>query len=67
VDLPSVSWSVSAVKWYFECQVYGETSFELVDQIIRTIEFTAEDKFIDLGSGLSSSVLFTVAVTALWC
>ena len=37
-----------------DCQVYGETSYELVDQIIRTVEFTTEDKFIDLGSGLSS-------------
>jgi len=34
--------------------VYGETSFELVDQMIQTIEFTADDKFIDLGSGAFS-------------
>lgn len=34
--------------------MYGETSFELVDQMIRTIDFTPEDKFIDLGSGMFS-------------
>lgn len=32
-------------------QVYGETSFELVDQIIQMVNFTADDRFIDLGSG----------------
>jgi len=39
---------------FFDCQVYGETSYELIDQMIQTIEFTADDKFIDLGSGTSS-------------
>jgi len=32
-------------------QVYGETSYEFIDQIIRTIDFTEDDRFIDLGSG----------------
>lgn len=32
-------------------QVYGETSFELVEQMIKTIDFTEDDLFIDLGSG----------------
>ena len=32
-------------------QVYGETSFELVDQMIKSIDFTEDDLFIDLGSG----------------
>jgi len=32
-------------------QVYGETSYEFIDQIIRTVDFTEEDRFIDLGSG----------------
>ena len=32
-------------------QVYGETSFELVDQMIKSIDFTEDDFFIDLGSG----------------
>ena len=32
-------------------QVYGETSYEFIDQIIRTVNFTEEDRFIDLGSG----------------
>ncbi len=32
-------------------QVYGETSFELVDQMIKSIDFNEETTFIDLGSG----------------
>lgn len=32
-------------------QVYGETSFELVDQMIKSINFNEETTFIDLGSG----------------
>ena len=35
----------------FFFQVYGETSFELVDQMIKSIDFTEDDFFIDLGSG----------------
>ena len=33
-------------------QVYGETSFELVQQMIQSIDFTEDDLFIDLGSGM---------------
>ena len=32
-------------------QVYGETSFDLVEQIIETIQIGEDDYFIDLGSG----------------
>lgn len=32
-------------------QVYGETSFDLVDQMVKSINFTEDDYFIDLGSG----------------
>ena len=49
------------VCFYFQ-QVYGETSFELVDQIISTIKFTEEDKFIDLGSGKLKYSLFSWAL-----
>lgn len=41
-------------------QVYGETSFELVEQMIDVIKFTKDDCFIDLGSGQSCCVLFTL-------
>jgi H3 lysine-79-specific histone-lysine N-methyltransferase len=34
-------------------QVYGETSYELVDQMIKSVNFTEDDFFIDLGSGKS--------------
>ena len=37
--------------WHRILQVYGETSFELVDQMIQSIDFSPEDNFIDLGSG----------------
>jgi len=47
--------------------VYGETSFELVDQMIQTIEFTAEDKFIDLGSGAFSRCFSLFAVVLHVC
>jgi len=32
-------------------QVYGETSFELIEQMTKAIAFTEDDLFIDLGSG----------------
>jgi len=38
-----------AVLW---CQVYGETSFELVSQMIEMVPIGKDDRFIDLGSGL---------------
>lgn len=35
----------------FSPEVYGETSFDLVAQIIDEIEMMEEDTFVDLGSG----------------
>lgn len=35
----------------FSPEVYGETSFNLVAQIINEIEMMEEDTFVDLGSG----------------
>lgn len=32
-------------------QVYGETTFELVDYIIREVKLGEDDVFVDLGSG----------------
>ena len=32
-------------------QVYGETSFELVAQVIKLTKMTENDVFVDLGSG----------------
>lgn len=37
----------------FSPEVYGETSFDLVAQIIDEIEMMEEDTFVDLGSGES--------------
>jgi len=33
-------------------QVYGETSYELVMQMIEELKLTEDDIFIDLGSGM---------------
>ena len=38
-------------EFFVPLQVYGETSFDLVDQMIKSINFTEDDYFIDLGSG----------------
>jgi len=38
------------------CQVYGETSFELVSRMLEAIPLNEEDSFIDLGSGMSTLV-----------
>ncbi|XP_067934387.1 histone-lysine N-methyltransferase, H3 lysine-79 specific-like [Watersipora subatra] len=35
----------------FSPEVYGETSFELVQQMIESIDFEEEHTFVDLGSG----------------
>ncbi|CAL1544993.1 unnamed protein product, partial [Lymnaea stagnalis] len=47
----------------FSPEVYGETSFELVEQMIKSIKFTESDYFIDLGSGVGQVVLQVSAAT----
>lgn len=47
----------------FLFQVYGETSYELVCQMIDQIDITAEDVFVDLGSGVGQVVLQMAAAT----
>ncbi|XP_076440940.1 uncharacterized protein LOC143280205 isoform X2 [Babylonia areolata] len=47
----------------FSPEVYGETSFELVEQIINTIKMGEDDYFIDLGSGVGQVVLQVAAAT----
>ena len=32
-------------------QVYGETSYELVEEVIKEAKLTEDDIFLDLGSG----------------
>lgn len=41
----------------FSPEVYGETSFDLIDQMIDQIEISQDDVFIDLGSGVGQVVL----------
>ncbi|KAK2168718.1 hypothetical protein NP493_1222g00017 [Ridgeia piscesae] len=45
----------------FSPEVYGETSFELVDQMIKSINFSSQDTFVDLGSGVGQVVLQVAA------
>ena len=47
----------------FSPRVYGETSFELIEQMVREIPFTQDDVFIDLGSGVGQVVLQVAAMT----
>ncbi|CAA9998812.1 unnamed protein product [Nesidiocoris tenuis] len=43
--------------------VYGETSFDLICQMIDQINVTKDDVFIDLGSGVGQVVLQMAAAT----
>lgn len=47
----------------FSPEVYGETSYELIAQMIDQLEFTPDDVFIDLGSGVGQVVLQMAAAT----
>ncbi|BFZ16793.1 hypothetical protein BsWGS_19831 [Bradybaena similaris] len=47
----------------FSPEVYGETSFELVEQMIKYVKFSESDYFIDLGSGVGQVVLQVSAAT----
>ncbi|XP_050497396.1 histone-lysine N-methyltransferase, H3 lysine-79 specific isoform X2 [Diabrotica virgifera virgifera] len=47
----------------FSPEVYGETSYDLVCQMIDQIEITSDDVFIDLGSGVGQVVLQMAAAT----
>ena len=47
----------------FSPEVYGETSYDLVSQMIEEIDVTSDDVFIDLGSGVGQVVLQMAAAT----
>ncbi|KAK9519085.1 hypothetical protein VZT92_021837 [Zoarces viviparus] len=47
----------------FSPEVYGETSFDLVAQIIGEMEMMEDDTFVDLGSGVGQVVLQVAAAT----
>ena len=42
-------------------QVYGETSFEMIDQLIEDVPFKKGATFLDLGSGVGQVVLQVAA------
>ena len=41
----------------FTLQVYGETTYERVEQILHLVNMTEDDVFIDLGSGIGNVVV----------
>ena len=47
----------------FSPEVYGETSFEFIHQMIDEICLTPDDLFVDLGSGVGQVVLQVAAAT----
>ncbi|XP_071508082.1 uncharacterized protein [Diadema antillarum] len=47
----------------FSPEVYGETSFDLVMQMLEHVQINEEDSFIDLGSGVGNVVLQVAAAT----
>ncbi|XP_071953003.1 uncharacterized protein [Antedon mediterranea] len=47
----------------FSPEVYGETSYDLVAQMIEEVNLTSDDNFIDLGSGVSQVVLQVASAT----
>ncbi|KAI9552879.1 hypothetical protein GHT06_020763 [Daphnia sinensis] len=48
----------------FSPEVYGETSYDLICQLIDNINMTEDDTFIDLGSGVGQIVLQVAASTS---
>ncbi|RZF43908.1 hypothetical protein LSTR_LSTR007244 [Laodelphax striatellus] len=47
----------------FSPEVYGETSYDLICQMIDQIKITKDDVFVDLGSGVGQVVLQMAAAT----
>ena len=51
-------------NFFIYFQVYGETSFELICQILdRLHPISGENRFVDLGSGVGQVVLQVAALT----
>nr|QDF21436.1 histone-lysine N-methyltransferase, H3 lysine-79 specific-like protein [Brachionus koreanus] len=47
----------------FSPQVYGETSYDLIEEMLKRIKLEENDAFIDLGSGVGNVVLQVAAVS----
>lgn len=47
----------------FSPQVYGETSFDLINEMLKRVHLTENDIFIDLGSGVGNVVLQVAALS----
>ncbi len=51
----------------FSPQVYGETSFDLIDSLLKRVELADNDVFMDLGSGVGNVVLHVAAAVKCKC
>ena len=61
---PSVSSRFSPLRnAHSFVQVYGETSPDLLDSILKSIDLTEDETFLDLGSGVGNIVLQVAALT----
>ncbi len=62
---PSVNWKYFLkFKFFFLLilKVYGETSPDLIDSVLKVINLTEDQTFIDLGSGVGNVVLHVAAL-----
>jgi len=46
----------------FTSETYGETNFSQMDKIIQTLNWTEDDVFVDLGSGIGSLVMQVIII-----
>ena len=51
----------------FSPEVYGETSFDLIDSLLSRVPLSSNDVFMDLGSGVGNVVLHVAAAVKCKC
>ncbi len=51
----------------FSPEVYGETSFDLIDSLLKRVKLKETDTFMDLGSGVGNIVLHVAAASKCKC
>ena len=51
----------------FSPEVYGETSFDLIDSLLSRVPLNSNDVFMDLGSGVGNVVLHVAAAVKCKC
>lgn len=51
----------------FSPEVYGETSFDFVAQMLNEVHLNEDDEFIDLGSGVGQVIMQVAALANVKC